>query len=97
MQPLSSDMSDPNARPYFLWDESTTVGAFRAALAVATDEERDRLIGKLMREARDTDVWRFVRPREVWRRFATIRPHLGRRRAFWEYLFDAWRRDGFLA
>ena len=49
-----------------------------------------------MREARDTDVWSFISPAEVWANFAAIRPYLGRRRTFWEYLFNGWRRDGLL-
>jgi hypothetical protein len=49
-----------------------------------------------MREARDEDVWKFVTPERVWQCFATIEPHLGRRRAFWRYLLEGWRRDGYL-
>jgi len=57
---LSTDFSDEGERPYFLWDEDTTVAAFRRALATSEPSEWCRLVGKLMREARDTDVWRFV-------------------------------------
>jgi hypothetical protein len=96
MRPLTSDLSDDEARPYFLWDEETTIREFRHALATAPADERLRLIGKLMREARDTDVWRFVVPAQVWRDFDRIRPYLGRRRAFWEYLLAGWQRDGIL-
>ncbi|MGH7264743.1 MAG: hypothetical protein ACREMB_07785 [Candidatus Rokuibacteriota bacterium] len=97
MQPLSSDLTDDRSRPYFLWDEERTTGEFRQALAAASPAERYRLIGKLMREARDSDVWRFVAPAEVWAHFDEVRPYLGRRLAFWEYLLEGWRRDGFLA
>ena len=96
MQPLTTDLSDEEGRPYFLWDESRTIGEFRRALATAQPTQWCRLVGKLMREARDTDVWRFVSPAEVWAHFDTIRPHLGRRRAFWQYLLTGWHRDGFL-
>jgi hypothetical protein len=96
MKPLTTDLSDDDARPYFLWDETRTTGEFRRAVATASTEERRQLIGKLMREARDTDVWRFVTPAEVWRDWEGIRPYLGRRRAFWDYLLTHWHRDGFL-
>jgi hypothetical protein len=96
MGPLTSDFSDDDGRPYFLWDETRTTREFRHALATAPADERLRLIGKLMREARDTDVWQFVAPVQVWRDFDRIRPYLGRRRAFWEYLLTGWQRDGFL-
>jgi hypothetical protein len=97
MTALTSDLSDDDGRPYFLWDETRTTREFRQALATASAEERHRLVGKLMREARDTDVWKFVAPAEVWREFDRIRPYLGRRRRFWEYLLGGWHRDGFLA
>lgn len=96
MTALTTDLSDEHARPYFLWDESRTVGEFRAALRAASPDEWTRLVGKLMREARDVDVWRFVSPADVWGRFGAVRPYLGRRRAFWEYLLDGWHRDGLL-
>lgn len=94
---LSTDLSDEGARPYFLWDEATTVGEFRRSLTTRDVPEWCRLVGKLMREARDTDVWRFVRVDEVVSRFDHIRPHLGRRRAFWDYLLAGWKRDGLVA
>ena len=97
MVPLTTDLTDDAGRPYFLWDEERTTGEFRRALATAAADERWRLVGKLMREARDTDVWSFIGPAEVWANFAAIRPYLGRRRAFWEYLFHGWQRDGILA
>ena len=96
MEPLTTDLSNDRGRPYFLWDEERTTGEFRAALAAAAPPDRYRLMGKLMREARDTDVWKFVTPAEVWAHFDAIRPYLGRRRTFWEYLLAAWKRDGYL-
>ncbi len=96
MNRLTTDLSDPDGRPYFLWDEQRSTGQFRQALAAAPPAERYRLIGKLMREARDPDVWQFVSPHEVWTNFPAIRPYLGRRRGFWEYLLSAWHQDGVL-
>jgi hypothetical protein len=93
---LTADFDDEFARPYFLWDEDRSVGEFRRALRGAGVEERCRLIGKLMREARDTDVWAFVSPAEVWQNRDRIFRYLGRRRAFWEYLLNAWHDDGAL-
>jgi hypothetical protein len=94
MGPLTTDLCAEDSRPYFLWDETTTLREFRHALQEAVPPQRYRLIGKLMREARDLDVWRFVEVSEVREHFAEIRPYLGRRRAFWEYLLDGWKRDG---
>ena len=93
---LSTDLDSPDAIPYFLWDEPMTVAQFRERLQSASVEERSRLLGKLLREARDTDVWRFVTPEEVWTRWAELSRHLGRRRSFWEFLLGAWEREGLL-
>ena len=65
--PLSTDLDDPSAVPYFLWDEPMTVAELRARLGTASPPERTRLLGKILREARDTDVWRFTSPAEVSR------------------------------
>ena len=109
---LDLDLRDPNARPYFLWDEPhATVQTFREALARAdADEkaflrrpgrrdavlraEKARLLGKLMREARDEDVWLFTTVAEVRALLPKVDRYLGRRRAFWRYLLEAWQRHG---
>lgn len=96
VRPLTTDLGRVDERPYFLWDEDTSVAEFRRALAAAPAPERIRLVGKLMREARDTDVWTFVTPREVWAEFPSIQRYLGRRRPFWTYLLHAWHRDGIV-
>ena len=97
MAPLSTNLRDPAARPYFLWDESTTVAELRSSIERAEPEEWARLVGKMMREARDVDVWHFVTPRAVWDHRAQLDRYLGRRRAFWHYLLDGWHRDGLLS
>ncbi|MFN0085158.1 MAG: hypothetical protein ACKVX9_07200 [Blastocatellia bacterium] len=93
---LSTDLSAPQAIPYFLWDEPMTVAEFQHRLQTASPAEQNRLLAKLLREARDTDVWRFISPSEVWRRWAALAPQLGRRRGFWEFLFSQWDREGLL-
>jgi len=94
---LSSDLDDPAAVPYFLWDEPMTTAELHARLATASEPERNRLLGKILREARDTDVWRFVTPAELSARWPRVVRHLGRRKAFWEFLLDRWRQAGLLA
>jgi len=94
--PLSTDLGDPKAVPYFLWDEPITVAVLRDHLRNASSPEATRLLGKILREARDTEVWLFTTPAEVTARWEELAPHLGRRRAFWEFLLDRWREDGLL-
>ncbi len=91
--PLTTDLTSPEAVPYFLWDEPLTVAEFRRRLAESSMPERDRLLGKLLREARDPDVWLFVSLDEVRAAWPRVVGHLGRRRPFWEFLLDAWQRQ----
>ncbi len=93
---LSTDLSDPQAIPYFLWDDPMTVENFKALLQSASTAERARLLGKLLREARDNDVWRFVSPMDVFAQWPVIAQHLGRRRGFWEFLFGHWQREDLI-
>jgi len=93
---LSTDLESLSSVPYFLWDEPMTVGELKHKLASASEAERMRLLGKILREARDRDVWIFTTPRDVWQNWPKLSPHLGRRRDFWKFLFDYWEREGLI-
>ncbi|KYF77114.1 hypothetical protein BE11_43745 [Sorangium cellulosum] len=93
--PLSTELTD-DAIPYFLWDDPMSVSELRRRLATAPPHERAQLLGKILREARDPDVWHFTTPREVAARFGTLARHLGRRRRFWEFLLNRWHMEGLL-
>ena len=93
---LSTNLHDPEAVPYFLWDEPMTVSALRERLRTASPPEGARLLAKILREARDTDVWLFTTPDEIAARWDELSLHLGRRRPFWEFLLAAWRAEGLL-
>ena len=94
---LSTDLHDPAAVPYILWDEPMTVSALRERLQTASPAEATRLLGKILREARGTDVWLFTTPIEVAARWDRLVLHLGRRRPFWEFLLGRWREEGLIA
>lgn len=83
-------------RPWFLWDVDLGVDDFRARLAHPDPRVRAQWQGVLMREATVPEVWKYVSVADVLGNWDNIRRHLGRRRAFWEWLFDAWKRDGLL-
>ncbi len=93
---LSADLDNEEAIAYFTWDDPMSVREIRDRLRNSSPPERLRLLGKILREARDTDVWRFVTPEEVSRYWKDLLPHLGRRRRFWEWLFGFWRERGLL-
>ncbi len=96
MRPLTTDLRRSDQRPYFLWDEDISVGELRARLQGTNQWEKDRLLGKMLREARDSDVWLFVTPEKVAEALPRIRRRLGRRLAFWEFLIKGWRENGII-
>lgn len=97
MRALTTDMRRGDLRPYFLWDEDVSIDELRAVLAGPAGFRRDQLFGKMLREARDLDVWEFVTPAEVARSLERLQRRIGRRFAFWKFLLDGWRSDGLLA
>lgn len=94
--PLSTDLDDPNARPYFLWSEPVTVAELRAWLAHSDRPTRALWTARVLREARYPDVWRFVDLAQVVDLWPLLQRHLGRSRAFWNFLIEGWRKDGLL-
>jgi hypothetical protein len=96
MRGLTTDMSRRDLRPYFLWDEDVSIDELRGILAGPDGSRRDQLLGKMLREARDIDVWQFVRPAEVARVMERLRRRVGRRYAFWTFLIEGWRSRGLL-
>lgn len=73
-----------------------TVGELKQKLNSGSAEERIRLLGKIMREARDTDVWQFTTPKFVWEHWTELEKYLGRRREFWRFLFEFWEKEGLI-
>lgn len=96
MRPLTVDLQQENSRPYFLWDEDVSIAELRHRLRGPDERDRLRLLGKMLREARDSDVWAFVTPEEVAQSLPAVGRRLGRRRAFWEFLIEGWRELGIL-
>ncbi|HMU33747.1 MAG TPA: hypothetical protein PKC89_07780 [Pyrinomonadaceae bacterium] len=96
MTMLSTDLDDPSTIPYFLWDEPMTVARLRQRLSAGSQNEQIRLLAKILREARDTDVWKFTTPSEVRAKWSELSRHLGRRRQFWEFLFECWEKEGLI-
>jgi len=95
-RPLGTNLEDPETRPWFLWDEDISVRELREILATESHPRWIELVAKVMREARDDQVWLFLPPGRVVARYQEIARRLGRRRAFWDYLFQAWRRHGLV-
>ena len=96
MRPLSSGFTEVDKRPNFLWDEDISLREFKARLAGPDASDRIRMLAKLMREAKDTDVWRFITPQDAADALPLLTKKLGRRQAFWDFLIEGWRRHGVI-
>jgi len=92
---LTSDLSQETSIPWFLWDEPMSMRELKERLQ-QSDDERVRLLGKILREARDEEVWLFTTPAEVHRRWPQLERHLGKRRDFWRFLLDRWVKAGIV-
>jgi hypothetical protein len=93
---LTTDLSQEDSIPYFLWDEPMTLRDLRERLE-RSEEDRVSLLGKILREAREPDIWLFTTPEEVSRRWNQLERHLGLRRDFWQFLLGRWREQGLLS
>ncbi len=85
---------DSKGRPYFLWDEDITLAQFEALLCDPDPDVRAYFLGKLMRQAKPDDVFTFVTAHEIARVWPRIERHLGKSRAFWDWLLRTWERQG---
>jgi hypothetical protein len=84
-------------RPYFAWDVNVTEAELRAKLRCSDADARAQWQGWIMAEARYPDVWRYLSLDEILRDWPHIRLHLGRKRAFGEFLLGGWREQGLIA
>lgn len=90
-------MHAPDAVPYSNGDAAVTNTTVRQALREGTEDDRVYWIARILREAQYHDVWQYLSlRRDVLPRWDVLRTRLGRRRAFWEFLIDRWRRDGLI-
>lgn len=85
-----------DARPWFLWSVELSEDDFRARLRDPEPAVRAQWQGLLLREARWSEIWSYVRLGEVLSNWEHVDRHLGRKRAFWNWLIDGWRKDGLL-
>lgn len=90
----SSDASKDSVTLSFAWDRKETPDSLRAKLAQASPEHWIELAAWILREARVSEVWEFLRPGEIAEHFGSLAPRLGRRRDFWTYLIMTWRELG---
>jgi hypothetical protein len=94
---LSLDTEPPDGIPYFNWDAPVTNAEVRRALREGTEDDKVFWMARILTEARYRDVWAYLSlSNDVLPRWERLRPRLGRRRRFWEYLIQGWRDDGLI-
>ncbi len=82
--------------PWFTWDAPVAAETLKERLHHPEPAVRAQWQGLVMREARIPEVFDWLSIGEIVRDFEHIERHLGRRREFWRWLLEGWRRDGFL-
>ena len=82
----ANKLCDRNGRPYFLWDVETTLDEFRLQLVDPDPDVRAHAMGKLMRQARPDDALTLLSLAQIRAEWERVRPYLGNRRAFREWL-----------
>ncbi len=85
---------DRQGRPYFLWDMDMSLAEFERRLHDPDAEVRAYLMGKLMRQAKPDDVFRFVSAKEIAALWPQLERYLGRSRPFWAWLLAWWGPQG---
>jgi hypothetical protein len=90
-------MESMDKRPWFMWDVKVTEREVRERLQHPDPRIRAQWAGRILREASYPEVWQYLSLEEILRDWPYIERHLGRRRAFWQWLLDGWRRDGLLS
>ncbi len=83
-------------RPWFIWDVPITEAELRQRLVHPDADTRAQWQARIMREARYREVWDDLSIEDILRNWEAIELHLGRRRGFWVYLLEGWRKDGLL-
>jgi len=90
------DVSRDDAIPYFMWDYRYTVRQIKNALATGDEEKKIWLMAKIMRDARYADVWKFISLQDFLKYRQRLMPRLGREKAFWEFLYSRWIKQGII-
>jgi hypothetical protein len=94
---LSLNPLAPGQTPFFLWSEDMSRDEFSSILRGDKGDYLKHLyMGRLLREGRISDVWTFLTVADILQHWQAIRPHLGNRRAFWDYLLQVWSAHGLI-
>lgn len=79
-----------------MWDLPISDSELRERLRDPDPRVRAQWAGRILREASVPEVWDYMTIADILRDWELISMHLGRRRAFWQWLLRGWRDDGLL-
>lgn len=83
-------LTDPQGRPYFLWDCNLSLTDLRRLLNDSDADVRNAMLAKVMRQAKPDDVLLFVTRGELARRIDELAPFLGDKEPFWRFWAAQW-------
>jgi hypothetical protein len=93
---MLTEITEKDGRPYFLWDDSLTWAQLRVILDNPAHPQFAYYLGKTLREADFKDIWKLVTVKTAWQHLPEAMPFLGKKRPYWLFLFNGWRRLGLL-
>jgi hypothetical protein len=95
---LTLDLENDDAQPYFLWSEEMNLRTLKEILAGDQGEYLQWVYsGRILREAKVKDVWRFFAPSWINQNWSKLSPYLGHKRNFWRQCLDVWVENGLLS
>jgi hypothetical protein len=84
-------LTDATGRPYFLWDCEMTLDELESRLNDPDPATRAYLIGKIMRQAKPDDVFRFVNLETIGELWSDLQRYLGSTLEFWRWILTEWK------
>lgn len=78
-----------------MWDFGYTIRHIRQLLASTGERRRLSIMAKILRSARDEDVWKFISVQDFLREREMLMRCLGGQRDFWEFMYRRWGK-GFI-
>lgn len=91
------DLSRLDAIPYFMWDYRYTVGKIKEMLAGENESQKIWLMAKILRDARYSDVWKFISLKDFLKYREQLMPRLGRQKQFWQFIYSHWIKYGIVS
>jgi hypothetical protein len=84
----------PDVPPSFSWDRNLTCRRIRELIDNGSEFERHSTLTWVLREAPMDEMWYFITPEQVYKKFQAIEKNLGRRKEMLRYILRTWHELG---